>query len=153
MKIINYGLELNDSRPQLIKEKEVNWNERENLSIPANIVAMLNNVFRLNKKAEEYLYMVCLDAKCCPVGVFEISHGLVNSSLVSPREVMIRALMCGAVSFVLIHNHPSGDIAPSSSDMITAENMRKAGVLMNIRLADFIIVGGDDFYSFTQAGI
>lgn len=150
MIIRKYGLEQEENVPYLVKEKEFIWSEKKSFNSPLEISNVFNLLFRLNKKTEEYVYMVCMNTKCVPVGVFEVSHGNVQNSIISPRETMQRAIMCGASSFVLIHNHPSGDTTPSLDDMRTAKQIKEAGKLMNIELLDFIIVAGSDYYSFDE---
>ena len=99
--------------------------------------------------AEEYMWMIAMDSKCKPIGIFEISHGTVNATLASPREVFTRLCLCGATSFVLVHNHPSGDCSPSKDDIQTTERMGECGKLMNIPLNDHIVIG-EGYYSFKE---
>lgn len=102
--------------------------------------------------AEEYAYCFALDMKCHLMGMFEISHGNVNGSIVSAREVFQKLLMLGATGFILVHNHPSGDSTPSKEDADVTERLRKAGELMGINLVDHIVIGDGNYYSFTQEG-
>lgn len=95
--------------------------------------------------------MIATDTKQKVLGVFEISHGTVNTSLISPREVFIRALLCGADYIILVHNHPSGNSHPSMEDKKVTERIKECGELMNIKLLDHIIIG-DDYYSFQEIG-
>lgn len=121
MRITVYKTELNDDlHTELIKERAYNYsNSTGNLSNPDAIVNLMNDVFRMNKLSEEYLYMIALNTKCHPIGVFEVSHGASNYSVCNPREIFNRLLLCGANSFVLLHNHPSGDSTPSKEDITT----------------------------------
>ena len=112
-------------------------------------VIMINTIYNASVLTEEYMWMIALDTKCNPIGIFEISHGTVNASLISPREIFMRLCLCGATNFVLIHNHPSGDITPSKEDINVTTQMKEAGKLMNINLLDHIIVG-DIYYSFRE---
>ena len=95
--------------------------------------------------------MVALDGKCSVLGVFEIAHGQVSSCYYTPREIFIRALLCGATSIVLIHNHPSQDTTPSKSDFNAAQNIYEACKMVGLHLTDFIIVG-ENFLSFKKEG-
>ena len=87
------------------------------------------------------------------VGESLISEGTVNCSLVSPREVFIEALNCGAVYFVLLHNHPSGDPEPSREDLRITEDLHILGKMIGIPLKDHIIIGNRDYVSFAERGI
>ena len=153
MRITTYRTELNEDKHNiLVKESSHNYTAIENLSSPQKITDMMNSVFRLNKLPEEHLYMLALNTKNKVLGVFEISHGIVNASFCNPREIFIRALLCGASNIVLVHNHPSGDNTPSKEDIHTSKRIAECGKLMGIGLIDSIIVG-DDYYSFKEKGM
>ena len=148
--VVKYNLELDECKhPVLIEESSINY-ERDKLNEPGRVVKMLNKCFHLNKLAEEHLYMISLDSKCNLLGVFEISHGGVNQTFAGVREIFQRALISGAVHMILAHNHPSFDISPSELDRKTFENIKDAGKIMGIKLLDFIIVGGKNYYSFLE---
>ena len=105
--------------------------------------------FRLNKQSEEYVYMIALNTKCRPLGIFEVSHGAVNSSICNPREIFIKALLCGASGIILAHNHPSGDPTPSKEDERVYKRIKDAGNIIGIELLDNIIVG-NGYFSFRE---
>lgn len=107
-------------------------------------------VAEIGNRAEEYVYMIALDVKRRPIGAFEISHGTVDVSIVTPREIFIRALVCGASSIILVHNHPSGDKSPSKHDIEVTEAVANAGKLLNIPLVDHLILVDEDAFSFKE---
>lgn len=149
MRITKYRTELDENKHNvLVKEKSFNY-QCDSLDNPKSIVKMLNECFHLNKMAEEYLYMIALDTKCHLLGIFEISHGTVNSSLVTPREIFIRAILCSAVQIILVHNHPSGEVNPSKEDREVFKRIKESGKLIGIELLDNIIIG-DGYYSFLE---
>lgn len=149
MRITKYHTELNENQHNiLVREKSFNY-QADSLRTPEAITEMLNTVFGLNRQAEEYVYMIALNAKNKPLGVFEISHGSVCQSLCNPREIFIKALLCGATGIVLAHNHPSGNVVPSMEDMAVYERIKEAGQLIDIKLLDNIIVG-DGYFSFLE---
>ena len=82
-----------------------------------------------------------------------ISRGTVNASVMTPREILIEALRCCAVSMVLVHNHPSGDPSPSRADLMLTERVKEAGVLIGITLIDHIIIGDRRYLSFREQKI
>ena len=82
-----------------------------------------------------------------------ISQGTVNVSVVSPREIFIEAVKHHAVSLVMIHNHPSGDPAPSREDINLTKRVKEAGELLGIRLLDHIIIGDNCYISLKERGI
>ena len=133
-----YEMELDELKHPLMVEESSYECPDERLNSPEKIVKLLNECFRLDKKAEEYVYMLAFDAKCNPLGVFELGHGSVNACILNPREIFQRALICGAVNIVIAHNHPSHDTTPSKDDDVAASKISEAGRLMKIQLVDFI---------------
>lgn len=152
MTIIKYGLMIEQQRYTLVKETAVNY-VTDALTTDAQICQMFNDLYKLNQLAEEYAYMAALTCKGKMLGVFEVSHGTGNYSLLRPREVFMRLLLAGANSFVVIHNHPSGDCTPSKEDINITRLLKEIGDMMGIPLVDHIIVGGSDHYSFYVRGL
>lgn len=124
--------------------------KKKNLDGPAKISNMMRKVFDADKKAEEHVWMLSMDSKMKLLGIFEVSHGTVNTAPVAPREIFIRLLLTGAASFVLVHNHVSGCVEPSKEDVETTKRMSVVGALMNIPLMDHIIIGGLNQFSFKK---
>ena len=91
MRITKYTIELNDNKRNiLVKEDSKNCTFINRLDSPEKIVDMLNYIFNAKYKAEEHLWLIALDTKCNPMGVFEVSHGTADASMSSPREVFVR---------------------------------------------------------------
>lgn len=151
MRITSYSVELKDKLNVLVKEDAVNY-----LDVPLNssgaIVEMMNALFRLRLKAEEYVYILAVNTKCHPVGVFLLTKGTIDRSLVSPREIFVRLFLCGANCFVMVHNHPSGDPTPSTDDMIMTKKLKECSTLVGVNFLDHIIIG-DSYFSFTDKGM
>ena len=153
MRINTYVTELDQCRfPYLAKERGSNYKATDEFTNPQAIVRMINELFHADRKAEEYAWIVAFDTKMHPLGVFELSHGCVNGSIVNPREIFIRLCLCGASCFVLIHNHPTGVTRPRLEDSRVTERISHAGNLMGIPLRDHIIVGSGSYYSFMAEG-
>lgn len=149
MRITKYKAELDINRHNvLVKEFAVNY-ACESLNNPAAIVAMLNTVFRLNCMAEEHVFMLSFSTAYQVLGAFEISHGSINASFSSPREIFIRLLLSGAASFVICHNHPSGICTPSEEDIGITKRLKRCADLMGIQFTDHIIIGSS-YYSFKE---
>lgn len=150
MRITRYSVELDADRKNiLVKENSKNCPEINRLDSPNKIVKMLNDLYHAISLAEEHMWVIALDTKCQPIGVFELSHGTVDASLITPREIFVRLCLCGAVQFVMAHNHPSGDVTPSMQDMQVTKQVKEAGKIMNIVLLDHVIIG-DKLYSFRE---
>lgn len=105
---------------------------------------------KLRHRDTECVILVCLDGKGQMIREKKISDGSVKMSLISPREIFIEALQCRAVSIILVHNHPSGDPAPSRSDKKLTENLKELGEKMDIPLLDHIIIGDNRYTSFRE---
>ncbi len=108
---------------------------------------------QLRHEEREQVICAMLDTKCSFLGDRVISTGTVSASLLSTREVFKSALSLGAAAIVLIHNHPSGDPAPSAEDYAVTEKAARAGELLDIRLLDHIVIGDLTYCSFRENGI
>ena len=93
------------------------------------------------------------DKKCKIIGIFEVTHGAVSTSVASTREIFVRLCLCGASIFALCHNHPSGDPSPSNEDCLFTKKLEEASKLMDIHLVDHIIIGDHCYYSFSENGL
>jgi DNA repair protein RadC len=81
-----------------------------------------------------------------------VSIGTLTASLVHPREVFRPAIRHGAVSLILVHNHPSGDPEPSADDLALTKRLVKAGELLGIEILDHLILAGSQFRSLKNQG-
>lgn len=149
MRVTKYDMLLNEEQhPYLVKEESRNCPDVDKMISPQKIKKVMDDVFNASYLAEEHVWIVAMNVKCRPLGVFEISHGNVSASIVGTREIFMRLMLCGASQFVMVHNHPTGDVSPSKCDMDTTKEVVEAGKLMKIELCDHIIVGTDGYYSF-----
>jgi DNA repair protein RadC len=82
-----------------------------------------------------------------------VTRGLLNASLVHPREVFREAIAERAAAVILVHNHPSGDPTPSAEDRVVTEQLVAAGRLLDIPVHDHVIVGRGRYVSFSEAGL
>ncbi len=108
---------------------------------------------KLRHEENEKVLLLLLDSKLHLLDERVISEGTVNSSLLSPREVLIHALKCRACQFMLLHNHPSGNPKPSKQDLLITQKIKAAGELMDIFLVDHIIVGDGRYYSLKEESL
>lgn len=138
--------------PILVKEKSRNYPKVKYLDDPWKIVKVMNDMFYMDRLAEEYVYLIALTAKNQAISFFEVSHGICTCALTGMREILIRSLLCGAVNVILVHNHPSGDSAPSGEDEELTGKLKEALDLVGISFCDHIIIGRSEFYSFRNEG-
>lgn len=107
----------------------------------------------LRHEKQEHMKLLMLNSKSKLLGETNISKGTVNASLITPRELFIEALQKNAVSIIIMHNHPSGDPAPSREDLLTTRRIQEAGALIGIDLLDHIIIGNNCYISFRKEGM
>ena len=100
----------------------------------------------------EQTRLLLFDMRMKLISDIEIFKGTVGRSFMEPREILIEALKADAVSFVLLHNHPSGDPTPSKADIEITKRMKSAGDLVGIKLKDHIIIGEKRYVSLKSTG-
>ncbi len=108
---------------------------------------------RLRHEERERAILLCLNNKMKLIDETVLSIGTVSSASLSPRDVFIHALKCGASNVVLIHNHPTGDPTPSKSDVKISNRIREAGFMLDIILRDHIIIGDKTYCSLYNEGL
>jgi len=108
----------------------------------------------------EKLWVLCLNRKNRLIKCVEVTSGTATGSLVHPREVFRSAIREAATTVICVHNHPSGDPAPSSADIQVTRRLREAATAVDIELTDHLILGnkvsdpaGRGYYSFRDAGL
>lgn len=107
----------------------------------------------LSQMDREHFCIVNLQADLTPINMNIVSVGSLNEALINPREIFKSAILSNAHSMMLIHNHPSGNLTPSTSDIQTTARMQELGELMGISLVDHIITGRNgNYYSFRDKG-
>lgn len=135
-----------------VKEDAAKWNVTEGAKVLAEFWEKEVIAQPFIQEDKENLIVVCLDTKLNIIGWNLISVGTLNESMAHPREIMRPVILANSQSFILMHNHPSGDISPSQADRKTTQRIREAANLMQIPLNDHIIMG-NGYYSFAEAGL
>jgi DNA repair protein RadC len=102
---------------------------------------------------QECFKAALLDTKLRVLAIADVSLGTLNSSPVHARDVFRKAVVLGAHSIVVAHNHPSGDPTPSESDREATKSLTEAGKILGIPVSDHIIVGDACFYSFREDAV
>lgn len=104
-------------------------------------------------KKQEHFIVVMLDGANQIMNTQVVSMGLVNRTLVHPREVFAPAIENRATSIVIAHNHPSGNLTPSDDDIAITNRMIQAGKILGIKVQDHIIFSTARFFSFLEHGL
>lgn len=107
-------------------------------------------VNRVKDYNEEHLYVICLDTKNKVIKVHRIGFGILNASLIHPREVFKAAIQENSNSIILAHNHPSGDCAPSKEDIKINEKLKDVGDKLGIKVLDHVIIGKNNYWSWRE---
>lgn len=108
---------------------------------------------RLEDSPVEEFHVAVLDAQHRLERDVLVTRGILNSSLVHPREVFREAIAERAAAIILVHNHPSGDPTPSADDRLVTEQLVAAGRLLDIPVHDHVIVGRGRYTSFAEMGL
>jgi DNA repair protein RadC len=111
---------------------------------------VLSLTYDLQDKKKEYLVCLYLNARNVLIKKEIISIGLLDKSLLHPREIFYPAVELNSASIILVHNHPTGDPTPSEKDSAIIERIVQAGEIMGISVIDFIITARNGNYSFYE---
>ena len=141
---------------QYIREVKVRYGKRHKVTYPVrqsrDIVNFIDKKILLDNTKEHFM-LFCLDGNHNIVAYNVVSVGTATSAPVHPREVFQPAILAGAVSIIIAHNHPSGSTEPSPEDFKVTDQLKQASKLLGIKLLDHIIVGeGANYYSFQEYG-
>lgn len=134
---IELGIRANRRNPMEVK-----------ITSPQNVADLLMDEMQYLK--QECFKILLLDTKNKVIKVEGISMGILNASLVHPREVFVKAIRQHSAAIILAHNHPSGDPDPSPEDKNITKRLYEAGELLGIPVLDHIIIGRGTFISFKQ---
>lgn len=102
--------------------------------------------------AEEF-HVLALDSQSGVLRDLLVTRGLVNASLVHPREVFRGAIAEAAAGVIVVHNHPSGDPTPSADDRAATRQLVEAGRILDLPVHDHVVVGAGRYVSFAEAGL
>lgn len=108
---------------------------------------------RLGKEKKEHFFVLLLDSQNNLISIHEVSIGILNSSLVHPREVFEPAIRLFAARMVLAHNHPSGNLDPSNEDLQLTQRLVSVGELVGIHVIDHIIISSEGYTSLKQKSL
>ena len=118
---------------------------------PDDVVRLFHG--RLRDLTVEEFHLLALDSQSQVLREVLVTRGLLNSSLVHPREVFRPAIAEAAAGIIIVHNHPSGDPTPSAEDRAVTRQLVAAGRLLDLPVYDHVIIAGDRHLSFATAGL
>ena len=135
---------------ELGKRIEQNQDEKIVISNPADVAKVVGS--RVNHKQKEHFLLLSLDTRNTVKKISKITVGILDSSLIHPREVFKEAIQSLASSIILVHNHPSGNPNPSEADIEMTKRMVETGSIIGIKVLDHVITAGEEVYSFRENG-
>jgi DNA repair protein RadC len=101
---------------------------------------------------KEHLFVIGVSRNYLVKYVDHVSMGSMHGTIAAPREIFRNAIHLGASAIFLVHNHPSGSVAPSKEDIAMTKRIMEAGKLLNIEVVDHLIVVENGYYSFADEG-
>jgi DNA repair protein RadC len=107
-------------------------------------------VKQYTKNKQEYFLVITLNTSHNIIGIHIATIGLVNRTIIHPREVFIHAIKDNAASIIVCHNHPSGIVSPSPEDIEITNMLLEAAKILGIHFLDHVIIGKDGYYSFKK---
>jgi DNA repair protein RadC len=119
------------------------------------VAKVFQDILALEEKIDqekEHYYVMHLDTRSQVKMVELVTIGILDSSLVHPRETFRRAVISGSAAIIIAHNHPSGEVEPSEEDIKITRVMHEAGNILGIALLDHIIFTNDKYHSFKNNG-
>lgn len=119
------------------------------ISSPADLLPVLQEYAR---STVEQFVVASLNGAHELISIAEITKGLVNRTMVHPREIFRKAIIDNATAIVLVHNHPSGNVEPSGDDNAVTDRLTRAGELIGIQVLDHLIISCKGFYSYLEHG-
>ena len=114
--------------------------------------SIFNIVRHYGDRMQEHFLVVMLNGAHELIGMNVVSIGLINRALVHPREVFSDPIRERATAIVLAHNHPSGNLEPSTDDIEVTSRLRKAGLILGIEILDHLIFSSDGYRSMMENG-
>lgn len=139
----------------IVSEMEVTYTpaiktkDRKKIKCSRDIYNIMKDVFpSLNHK--EYFYIICLNRANLAVGFHQISAGGISGTVTDSRLIFQAALLSNASGIILCHNHPSGNLNPSTQDIEITQKIKRAGAILDISIIDHVILTEDSYYSFAD---
>lgn len=138
---------------QLVYKTKVKASQRPYISSSKSVYQLALQCWNPNtiEFLEEFKILL-LNQSNKVLGMYEVSSGGIAGTSVDIRMIFAAAIKANAVSLIIIHNHPSGQVKPSEADMQITRKVKEAGRIMDITLLDHLIITPETYYSFVDEG-
>ena len=134
----------------LMVKEEAQRQTIDRITSAQNVYTLLH---KYTSKEKEHFLLITLDGASKVIGQYVIHIGTLNQSLVHPREVFRPAILDNSAGIIIAHNHPSGTLEASRSDISITQRLKEVSKLVGIDLLDHVILGTSGFYSFADEGL
>lgn len=132
----------------LKRDASFNFNDQGvNYTSPRKLYDLGQLVFSLDAQAEEVIAVVAFDTQARPIAAFEVARGAVDHVATSPREIFKRLMLANAFSWAIMHNHPSGNLVPSTADKDVTQELIKGSEILDLPLVDHVIISHNGYTS------
>jgi DNA repair protein RadC len=98
---------------------------------------------------QEHFFLITLRENHKPVGIYIITIGTINRTIIHPREIFYKAILDLSTGIIVAHNHPSGETDPSFEDIEITKRLKNTGKIIGIPIIDHVIIGKGKYYSFS----
>ena len=139
---------------ELVYKTKVKASERPKVNSVKECYQLLKKLWNENTiEMQEEFKVMLLNRGNRVIGVYEASAGGITGTVADPRLILAAAIKSLAVSIVLSHNHPSGNLKPSRADEELTQKIKAAAAYHDIRVIDHIIITSEGYYSFADEGV
>lgn len=141
-----------------LRHKGKPMSERIKIQSSRDIFDVMKKVFNSDSiDWVESFVIVCLNRANKPIGFYKISLGGVSGTVAHPKVIFQTALLCNASGIIVAHNHPSGNLTASQSDIALTKKLKEAGKVLEIQVLDHLIITGggetNKYFSFADEGL
>ncbi|TKK64874.1 DNA repair protein [Ilyomonas limi] len=141
------------SEVELVYKSKVKASERPQVSTSKEVYKLFKQYWDENKmEFVEQFKILLLNRSNRVLGIYEISTGGLAGTIADPKIVFIAALKAAASYIILAHNHPSGNLKPSTPDKQLTQKIKDGGKLLDIEVIDHLIISTEGYYSFADEG-
>jgi DNA repair protein RadC len=147
--LLNYNL----AEIQVSYRTTVKASERRKITTSKDAESILREIWSSGMEFKEEFYIILLNRANKVLGWYKVSEGGMSGTVVDPKLVFSIALKSLASAICLSHNHPSGNLKPSTEDINLTKRLKQAGELLEIPVLDHLILTTDGYYSFADEGM
>lgn len=141
------------SEVELVYKTKVKLSERLQIKSSRDAFSLLRSTWNQGKiEYFEQFKILLLNNSLKVLGLYEMSSGGITGTIADLRMIFAAALKANATCFMIVHNHPSGNIQPSEADKAMTKKIKKSGELLDIKLVDHLIISSESYYSFADDG-